>query len=64
MNQQQISYYVAIDNGRPDKDLIPNDAPLELIYLMNKCWDIDPSTRPCFETIIKYLRNIINKASM
>lgn len=63
MGQQQISYYVTVNKGRPDESIIPKDAPLELSYLMKKCWDEEPSVRPTFESIITYLRKTINKKS-
>ena len=61
MTQQQISYYVTVNKGRPDKSLIPAGTVPELIKLMELCWDDNPDNRPSFEQIIKYLKAIKQK---
>ena len=67
MTQQQISFYVTIKKGRPDKSLIPNNAPVsvikniiifQLIKLMESCWDEEPNNRPDFSQILDYLKKI------
>ena len=60
MNPQQISFYVTVNKGRPDKNVIPGNAPLELIKLMEMCWDDNPDNRPSFEEIILYMKRIKN----
>lgn len=60
MNPQQISFYVTVNKGRPDKNVIPGNAPLELIKLMEMCWDDNPDNRPSFEEIIVYMKRIKN----
>ena len=32
MSQQQISFYVTVKKGRPDKSLIPHNCPPSVIY--------------------------------
>jgi serine/threonine protein kinase len=34
MTQQQISYYVTVKKGRPDKTLIPHNAPPAVIFIL------------------------------
>ena len=60
MNPQQISFYVTVNKGRPDKNVIPGNAPLELIKLMEMCWDDNPDNRPSFDEIIVYMKRIKN----
>jgi len=35
MTQSQISYYVTVKKGRPDKSLIPHNAPPAVIININ-----------------------------
>lgn len=39
---------VAVDNGRPDMNLIQAGCPIFLKDLMIKCWEKDPTKRPSF----------------
>jgi hypothetical protein len=34
MSQQQISFFVTVKKGRPDKNLIPPNTPLPVIYFL------------------------------
>ena len=61
MTQQQVSYYVTVNKGRPDKSLIPPGTFSELIKLMELCWDDNPDNRPSFTQIIGYLKTIKQK---
>ena len=59
MTQQQISLYVSVKKGRPDKSLIPSHTPQLLVKLMEQCWDEEPNNRPSFEQIINYLKRMM-----
>ncbi|CAD8180500.1 unnamed protein product [Paramecium pentaurelia] len=55
-NPPAIMKLVAVDNGRPDLNLIQTGCPTFLKELMIKCWDKDPVKRPSFQEILQYLR--------
>jgi len=38
MSQQQISFYVTVKKGRPDKSLIPPNTPQPVKYKNNFSW--------------------------
>ena len=59
MTQPQISLYVSVKKGRPDKSLIPSHTPQLLVKLMEQCWDEEPNNRPSFEQIIDYLKRMM-----
>ncbi|XP_066537195.1 receptor-interacting serine/threonine-protein kinase 1 [Hoplias malabaricus] len=51
-SEDQICQCVRQGN-RPDEDIIPADAPPEIIQLMKACWDQDPQNRPSFKESYK-----------
>ncbi|CAD8077038.1 unnamed protein product [Paramecium primaurelia] len=55
-NPPAIMKLVAVDNGRPDLNLIQTGCPTFIKELMIKCWDKDPVKRPSFQEILQYLR--------
>jgi hypothetical protein len=66
MNHQQISYYVAMKKGRPDKTALPSNTPPavnsnlnQLIKLMESCWDEEQNYRPNFSQIITFLKKLL-----
>lgn len=46
-SEDQISQCVR-QGDRPAEDLIPEDAPQEIVRLMKRCWAQDPQQRPNF----------------
>ncbi|EFJ32959.1 hypothetical protein SELMODRAFT_8984, partial [Selaginella moellendorffii] len=40
------------DGNRPD---LPTGCPLELVVLLNRCWNRNPKDRPTFEQISRML---------
>ena len=40
---------------RPDLSVIPPDTPAELIDIMKRCWDGEPSKRPRFQGKVERL---------
>ncbi|CAD8171189.1 unnamed protein product [Paramecium pentaurelia] len=55
-NPPAIMKLVAVDNGRPDMNLIQAGCPIFLKELMIKCWDKDPTKRPSFQEVSQYLK--------
>lgn len=53
-----ILKYVAIDKKRPSLDLIDSECPKEIIEVMERCWEHEPSKRPDFRRIIIDLKEI------
>lgn len=59
-NQQEIALGLINKKIRPDKSLIPRDTPAGLVDLMEFCWHEDPTVRPNFEQILKFLKKILD----
>ena len=56
LHEAQIAAQI-IYGRRPSREFpIPEDSPPELITLMEKCWDDDPSKRPPFQQIVQDLQ--------
>ena len=55
-NQAMIAHWVT-SGHRPDLSAIPPDTPAELIDIMKRCWDEEPTKRPRFQgnILLKYL---------
>nr|XP_020492358.1 receptor-interacting serine/threonine-protein kinase 1 [Labrus bergylta] len=47
-SEEQMSQCVR-KGDRPAEDVIPDDTPAELIELMKRCWDHNPTQRPTFK---------------
>jgi len=45
---QNLIGLAAVKGRRPTMDLVPQDCPEFLPDLMQRCWDAEPSQRPCF----------------
>jgi serine/threonine protein kinase len=60
MTPYQIMYKV-MKGGRPDETLIPQDAPLELVKIMQQCWDTQQEKRPSSAKISELLGNLYHK---
>ena len=43
-----IAHWVT-SGHRPDLSAIPPDTPAELIDIMKRCWDAEPTKRPRFQ---------------
>jgi hypothetical protein len=37
---------------------IPEDIPKELVFVMQKCWEQQPESRPEFQDVVKALKKI------
>ena len=50
---------VAVSKGkRPCLDFIPKACPIDLVALMQSCWDQKPDRRPSMETVIERLKAV------
>ena len=47
---------------RPDLSAIPPDTPAELIDIMKRCWDGEPTKRPTFQGEFKGSFSLYTKA--
>ncbi|XP_060900782.1 receptor-interacting serine/threonine-protein kinase 1 [Labrus mixtus] len=47
-SEEQMSQCVR-KGDRPAEDVIPDDTPAEMIELMKRCWDHNPTQRPTFK---------------
>ncbi|XP_008792213.2 serine/threonine-protein kinase STY13-like [Phoenix dactylifera] len=52
MSNLQAAYAAAFKQMRPP---LPEDAPPELMFIVQSCWVEDPNTRPSFSQIIRML---------
>ncbi|WOL04850.1 serine/threonine-protein kinase HT1-like [Canna indica] len=52
MSNLQAAYAAAFKQMRPP---LPEDAPPELVFIVQSCWVEDPNTRPSFSQIIRML---------
>jgi serine/threonine protein kinase len=50
---------VAVSKGkRPNLDFVPKSCPIDLVALMQACWDQKPERRPPMESVIERLKAI------
>ena len=50
---------VAVSKGkRPNLEFVPKTCPIDLVALMQSCWDQQPSKRPSMEAVIDKLKGI------
>jgi len=53
LNQMQIMMQAGLQKQRPP---VPEEAPADLVALMQRCWDHEPDARPTFAAIKAELR--------
>ena len=58
INKETILYRVSVNRERPSKKRIPNDTPVKLKELMERCLEHEPNKRPSFENIINIIKQI------
>ena len=58
INKETILYRVSVNRERPSKKRIPNDTPVKLKELMERCLEHEPNKRPSFENIINIIKKI------
>ena len=51
-----------IEGQRPDENLLPSNTPSEMIDMMKRCWQQDPSKRPDFSSIVKDMSALLCRA--
>ncbi|KAG1365633.1 putative Kinase ATN1-like protein [Cocos nucifera] len=56
MSNLQAAYAAAFKQMRPP---LPEDAPPELMFIVQSCWVEDPNTRPSFSQIIRMLNSLL-----
>jgi serine/threonine protein kinase len=50
---------VAVSKGkRPNLEFVPKSCPIDLVALMQTCWDQNPEKRPTMEQVIEKLKSI------
>eukprot|EP00347_Sterkiella_histriomuscorum_P008978 403342997 len=54
----EIIYKVVNFQERPSLTKIPSDCPKELITIMTRCWDQQPTKRPDFADIVRVLKQV------
>ena len=52
-NKEDVPYRPVVPYGHD-----PEEAPPEVLNLMEKCWDEEPAARPTFREIRKFLKSI------
>ncbi|XP_072023739.1 uncharacterized protein [Amphiura filiformis] len=50
-----------LQGKRPNDDAIPVYTPVELVDIMKRCWDGEPTKRPCSEEIQELISDIYQK---
>eukprot|EP00062_Callorhinchus_milii_P005468 gi/632944987/ref/XP_007887808.1/ PREDICTED: receptor-interacting serine/threonine-protein kinase 1 isoform X1 [Callorhinchus milii] len=55
VNDTQI-YHLVLNGDRPDVNELPNEAPEEIVNLMQQCWENKPESRPTFKECNHKLR--------
>ena len=58
LNPHEIMYKVINFKERPSLKTIPEDCPKELVAVMVKCWEQNPTLRPDFSDIVRAFRSI------
>lgn len=61
-DQQRIIKFVYFDNGRPKLSDIKQDVDQELLDLITKNWDREPSKRQEFRELIPDLEKLLEKS--
>ena len=51
-------FEIGTEIKRNNRPTIPNDCPIEIKNLIERCWNQDPKQRPPIEQIIEYLENV------
>jgi hypothetical protein len=57
----EIISKVVQQKARPDLSRVPQDCPKELVYVMQKCWEQHPASRPEFKDVVRVLKQLDEK---